>query len=224
MYIYNALAGSIAKDDDNSSGTTGPGWDITSLLRRPYLQIVVLFASDPKVMAYARSVQVEFANVGVDSWVQTELTPTELDIMPPGSVTSQSGHRWVKPEHLVTVINCTKADSLIVLGDRNMRNDSCQVCVCQFNSVYRCVMCVGGCMYTCVRVCLYVYVYMNVHLHVDMCKGACMFRCAYQRECVSILVYVFVPMIFMFVCIRAYAIECVYIEFMNVYMLFQNLL
>ncbi len=84
------------------------------------MQIVVLFASDPRVMQYARSVQTKFLDVGVDVWLMTELPP---------EISGQGGghsDRWVKPLHLVEVITKTYSDCLIVLGDRNMKNDTCQ--------------------------------------------------------------------------------------------------
>ena len=38
--------------------------------RRPFLQITVLFGSDPKVMQYARSVQNKFFDSGVDVYIK----------------------------------------------------------------------------------------------------------------------------------------------------------
>ena len=40
----------------------------------------------------------------------------------------QQLHRFIKPEHLSSVISASHGDFLIVIGDRNMKNDSCQVC------------------------------------------------------------------------------------------------
>ncbi len=35
--------------------------------------------------------------------------------------------QYIKPEHLSTVISASHADFLIVIGDRNMKNETCQV-------------------------------------------------------------------------------------------------
>jgi hypothetical protein len=40
---------------------------------------------------------------------------------------SGGGAPIIKPEHLSKVISASTADFLIVIGDRNMKNDSCQV-------------------------------------------------------------------------------------------------
>ena len=37
------------------------------------------------------------------------------------------GAQYIKPEHLSTVISASSGDFLIVIGDRNMKNDTCQV-------------------------------------------------------------------------------------------------
>lgn len=42
--------------------------------RRPYLQIVVLFAADVRVMRYAKEVHTAFLENGVDAYLQTEET------------------------------------------------------------------------------------------------------------------------------------------------------
>eukprot|EP00937_MAST-01D_sp_MAST-1D-sp2_P003651 g3651.t1 len=88
-------------------------------VRRPFLQITVLFGSDPKVMAYARNVQHKFFDAGVDVFVKSKL---EGEV--PGIDAKQA--LFIKPEHLVNVITHTNADYLIVIGDRNMKNDTCQ--------------------------------------------------------------------------------------------------
>jgi hypothetical protein len=47
----------------------------------------------------------------------------ELGLGVDGSV----GPQFIKPEHLSTVISASGGDFLIVIGDRNMKNDTCQV-------------------------------------------------------------------------------------------------
>jgi len=80
------------------------------------------------VMAYAESVAEKFLDAGIDVWLMTELSKI-------GQNQSQHQHqqhnanrsaRWIKPEHLVSIITSSKSDSLIVLGDRNMKNETCQ--------------------------------------------------------------------------------------------------
>eukprot|EP00949_MAST-11_sp_MAST-11-sp1_P005155 g5155.t1 len=73
--------------------------------------MVVLFGSDPRVMAYARSVQQKFLDASIDVWIHNHLSGNSADI---------------KPEHLVSVITSTNSDYLIVIGDRNMKNSTCQ--------------------------------------------------------------------------------------------------
>ena len=41
--------------------------------RRPFLHIIVLFASDPRVMQFSKELQNVFLENGVDVWMQTEL-------------------------------------------------------------------------------------------------------------------------------------------------------
>lgn len=128
---------------DRQSGSYAEGADTTAkkqlkvlppelrtepgLPRRAFLHIVVLFASDPRVMAYATGVAEMFRAAGVDVWLMTELSKGgNTD----GSGSYQQGPRWIKPENLVSLITASKADSLIVIGDRNMKNETCQVSLC----------------------------------------------------------------------------------------------
>lgn len=80
---------------------------------------MVLFASDTKVLQYAKSVQSRFIRHGVDVFLHTSLSEVGL------AKTSRGSH-WIRPTHLSMVISATKADFLVVVGDRNMRNDTCQ--------------------------------------------------------------------------------------------------
>lgn len=80
---------------------------------------MVLFASDTKVLQYAKSVQSRFIRHGVDVFLHTTLAEV-------GLAKSSRGSHWIRPSHLSMVISATKADFLVVVGDRNMRNDTCQ--------------------------------------------------------------------------------------------------
>jgi hypothetical protein len=66
-------------------------------------------------MAYAQGVMQKFLSAGVDTWLHCSLNGR------PGEKAND-----IKPEHLVSVITNSHADSLIVLGDRNMKNNTCQ--------------------------------------------------------------------------------------------------
>ena len=113
------------------------------LPRRPFLHIVVLFASDPRVMSYSTTVANMFRAVGVDVWLMTELAKGKSNGSgnSDGSGSYQQGPRWIKPENLVSIITASKADSLIVIGDRNMKNETCQVSLAILRDVdyYLCV-------------------------------------------------------------------------------------
>ncbi|KAA0167453.1 hypothetical protein FNF31_00892 [Cafeteria roenbergensis] len=101
-------AGAPAAEDD------GGGWSTAG----PFLQVVVLFASDNKVLQYAKNVQARFTRHGIDVFMQTNLSEVGL--------ARGKGPHWIRPSHLSMVISATKADFLIVVGDRNMRNETCQ--------------------------------------------------------------------------------------------------
>jgi hypothetical protein len=91
----------------------------------------VLFAADVRVMRYAKEVHTAFLENGVDAYLQTEETGQHI-------LTSPSPRYFfnlicfllyfanIKTENLAEVITNSKADCLIVIGDRNMKNRSCQ--------------------------------------------------------------------------------------------------
>jgi len=84
--------------------------------RRPFLHMVVLFGNDPRVMNYAQGIMQQFLNAGIDTWLHS-------------AVYANNNSRQlvdIKPEHLVSVITSSHADHLIVIGDRNMKNNTCQ--------------------------------------------------------------------------------------------------
>ena len=86
------------------------------MTRRPFLHMVVLFGSDPRVINYAKSIMQQFLEAGIDTWLQSTI------------YTTNSSRRLIdiKPEHLVSVITSSHADHLAVIGDRNMKNNTCQ--------------------------------------------------------------------------------------------------
>lgn len=79
------------------------------LSRRPLLHIVVLFAADMRMRRFAYDVQERFLKSGVNVFIQMETLPRQ----------------FIKPEHLQEIITDSTADCLIVLGDKNMKNNTC---------------------------------------------------------------------------------------------------
>lgn len=80
------------------------------LSRRPLLHVIVLFAADLRVRKYAEEVQEIFLQQGINVFTQTE--------------TAQ--RQYIKPENLLEIITSSTANYVIVLGDRNMKNRTCQ--------------------------------------------------------------------------------------------------
>lgn len=101
-----------------AEGATGIGQ-----YRRPLLQVVVLFASDSRVLSYSRNLMARVLDAGIDVFLHTDLPEVGL-----GDAAAAAGGlmQHIKPEHLSTIISASHADFLIVIGDRNMRNDSVQ--------------------------------------------------------------------------------------------------
>eukprot|EP01125_Pyxidicula_operculata_P009917 TRINITY_DN3261_c2_g1_i1.p1 TRINITY_DN3261_c2_g1~~TRINITY_DN3261_c2_g1_i1.p1 ORF type:complete len:713 (-),score=145.17 TRINITY_DN3261_c2_g1_i1:69-2207(-) len=83
--------------------------------RRPFLHLVVLYASDPRVTVYVQEVLDKFLKHGIDVAVQKHLQDN-----------SKKRVLDVRTEHLAEIICSSHADFLIVVGDRNMKNKSCQ--------------------------------------------------------------------------------------------------
>jgi hypothetical protein len=48
------------------------------VLRRPLLHIIVLFASDLRVLNYAKNVSHKFMDAGIDTFVNVSISPTCL--------------------------------------------------------------------------------------------------------------------------------------------------
>jgi hypothetical protein len=87
--------------------------------RRPLLQVLVLIATNRKVLAYAREVCEVFLARGVDVCLQTTIDGSEVDLKEHSKVE-------VMTEHLGDIISNTKADFLIVVGDRNQARQTIQ--------------------------------------------------------------------------------------------------
>eukprot|EP00756_Hemistasia_phaeocysticola_P017563 Hpha_TRINITY_DN15544_c2_g5::TRINITY_DN15544_c2_g5_i1::g.108141::m.108141 len=90
------------------------------LVQRPILHIVVLFAGDGPVRRYAEEVQERFLTGGINCYLQLE-HEGRVNGAPP---------QYVRPDALQEIIAKSTADFLVVLGDRNMRNTTCQVLNC----------------------------------------------------------------------------------------------
>jgi hypothetical protein len=84
------------------------------------LQVVVLFAQDSRVYHYSKNLTNRVLEAGIDVFLNTDLAEAGL-----GEQNSQV-QQVIKPEHLSSVISTSLADFLIVIGDRNMRNDTVQ--------------------------------------------------------------------------------------------------
>lgn len=106
--------------------------------RRPFLKVVVLYASDSRVLRYAKEVQTQFLDAGVDVYLQIDLDNTSFSGASGNSGSSLNSSlgisstgakdNEIKTENLAEIItSSTNADFLIVIGDRNMKNQSCQV-------------------------------------------------------------------------------------------------
>lgn len=95
--------------------------------RRPFLQIVVLYANDSRVFHYAKEVQNQFIENGIDVYLQigVENTPSK-DSIKSSYIDHLEKDREIKTENLAEIITSSIADFLIVIGDRNMKNKSCQ--------------------------------------------------------------------------------------------------
>lgn len=91
--------------------------------RRPFLKIVVLYASDSRVLRYAKEVQLRFLDNGIDVCLQTEVEQNQTTTLEVNLKDTE-----IKTENLAELItSSTNSDFLVVIGDRNMKNQSCQV-------------------------------------------------------------------------------------------------
>lgn len=84
--------------------------------------MVVLYASDPRVTVFAQEVLEKFLKHGIDVAVQKHLIEQNKFSSSPLALKKKD----VRTEHLAEIICSSHADFLIVLGDRNMKNKSCQ--------------------------------------------------------------------------------------------------
>lgn len=121
----NSLKASTGSGDSSDVMCTTPIAERDG--RRPFLQIVVLYANDSRVFNYAKEVQHQFIENGIDVYLQigVENVPSKE-----GLKSSYTDHlekdREIKTENLAEIITTSIADFLIVIGDRNMKNKSCQ--------------------------------------------------------------------------------------------------
>ena len=113
--------GLLAHGGSSHGGLPGVN-NIRSPPRRPFLHMIVLFGSDPRVMAYAQGVMQKFLSAGVDTWLHCSLSHTTNNT----HTRINDKANDIKPEHLVSVITGSHADSLIVIGDRNMKKCNCR--------------------------------------------------------------------------------------------------
>lgn len=130
------LSNSGAVSEFGEGLTSTPPQDRTG--RRPFLKVVVLYASDSRVLRYAKEVQTQFLDAGVDVYLQIDLDNVNMNGASGGAgsslnsslgISSSGGKdNEIKTENLAEIItSSTSADFLIVIGDRNMKNQSCQV-------------------------------------------------------------------------------------------------
>jgi len=90
--------------------------------RRPFLQLVVLYASDDRVSKYSDEILEILLSAGIDVVVQNSVQGAVAQT-PTAKVPKAKD---IKAEHLAELICTSHADFLIVVGDKNMKNKSCQ--------------------------------------------------------------------------------------------------
>ncbi|KAJ3445133.1 hypothetical protein M0812_10998 [Anaeramoeba flamelloides] len=79
--------------------------------RKPYLEVVVLYSNDKTVTKYSNLVRRSFLDNGIDVYLKLETSFGNI----------------IKTENLSKMISQSIADFIIVLGDRNLKNQTCQV-------------------------------------------------------------------------------------------------
>ncbi|KAJ6238983.1 gata zinc finger domain-containing protein [Anaeramoeba flamelloides] len=79
--------------------------------RKPYLEVVVLYSNDKTVTKYSNLVRSSFLDNGIDVYLKLETSFGNI----------------IKTENLSKIISQSIADFIIVLGDRNLKNQTCQV-------------------------------------------------------------------------------------------------
>ena len=79
------------------------------------MEVVVLFAGDSRMMQFSLDVCEQLKKLG-------------MDVMLHCSFINNNGlSGYIKPDNLISVIAESRTDFLLVLGDKNMRNRSCQI-------------------------------------------------------------------------------------------------
>jgi hypothetical protein len=84
--------------------------------RRPLLHVIVLFATNAPVLAYAHAVAEQFLAFGMDVMVQATRTPADA-----GTAPARPWHAIDPARDLAALLVGTHADYVVVVGDRDMR-------------------------------------------------------------------------------------------------------
>ncbi|KAJ6237411.1 zinc finger ccch domain protein-related [Anaeramoeba flamelloides] len=79
--------------------------------RKPYLELVVLYSNDKTVTKYSNLVRRAFLDNGIHVYLKLETSFGNI----------------IKTENLSKIISQSIADFIVVLGDRNLKNQTCQV-------------------------------------------------------------------------------------------------
>ncbi|KAJ6237143.1 zinc finger ccch domain protein-related [Anaeramoeba flamelloides] len=79
--------------------------------RKPYLELAVLYSNDKTVTKYSNLVRRAFLDNGIDVYLKLETSFGNI----------------IKTENLSKIISQSIADFFVVLGDRNLKNQTCQV-------------------------------------------------------------------------------------------------
>lgn len=102
--------------------------------RRPLAQLVIIYASNQKVMEYSQKVLEQLLKSGIDVYVQmtAQVGPTAksrgaapLRVHCCNLTIDRSSD--IESHHLADIITSSKADYLVVTGDRNWKNETLQV-------------------------------------------------------------------------------------------------
>jgi hypothetical protein len=91
--------------------------------RRPFLHLIVLYGSDPKVVRYSKEVQNSFLDSGIDVYLQVKFGERKLYS---SLFITKLQKEFIRTENLAEIIGNSKGDFLVVLGDKNVKNKSVQ--------------------------------------------------------------------------------------------------
>lgn len=102
------------------------------LSTKPLLHIVVLYAGDINVRKYIAEIMPKFLKSKIHCFLQmnTPVSQENEDIVAENDLTMEDIPNMhcsiIKPEHLLQIITGSNADFLVVIGDRNMKQKTCQ--------------------------------------------------------------------------------------------------